>query len=110
MDVPSPDGAGTETRKETFEWRPTRGPAVRPLGKHSGLKLVRLATDAGRGCGHVGSGGGEAVAVLAFYGVRWRRAAAFQFQGCGAQGLLGQDWEVAAVVTAVGLWNKYERS
>lgn len=107
MAVPSPDGAGT--RQETFEWRPTRGPAVRLLGRRSGLKLVRLATDAGRGCGHVGSGGAEAVAVLAFYGVRWRRAAAFQFQGCGAQGVLGQEWEVAAVLTAIGLWDKHER-
>ncbi|ROV94789.1 hypothetical protein VMCG_08845 [Cytospora schulzeri] len=108
MDVPSPDGIGT--RKETFEWRATRGPAVRLLGKHSGLKLVRLATDVSRGSGHVETGGGEAVAVLAFYGVRWRKAAAFQFQGSGAQGILGQDWEVAAVMTAIGLWERHERS
>lgn len=107
VDVPAPDGAGT--RGESFEWRFTRGPAVRPLGRHSGLQLVRLATDV-TGSGHVAPGGGEAVAVLGLSGGRLRRTAAFQFQGSGAQGLLGDGWEVVAVMTAIGLWDKHEKS
>ena len=110
VEVPSPGEAAGAKRRETFEWRPTRGPAVRMLGRHSGFKLVRLATDIVSGpSGPAPSGGGEAVAVLAFYGVRWRKAAAFRFQGSGAQGVLGRDWEAAAVMTAIGLWDKHER-
>ncbi|KUI60916.1 hypothetical protein VP1G_11236 [Cytospora mali] len=105
--VPSPNGVGT--RRETFEWRQTRGPTVRLLGKHFGLKLVRLATDTSTGGGHIEPGGRETVAVLAFYGLSWRKAAAFQFQGSGAQGILGQEWEAVAVMTAIGLWYSNER-
>lgn len=81
---------------------------MRLLSKHSGLKLVRLATDVSGGSGYTGSGGGEAVAVLAFYGLG-RKVAAFRFQGSGAQGLLGNDWEVVAVMTAIGLWDRHQR-
>lgn len=105
MDVPAPDGQGT--REESFEWRFTTGPVVGPLGRHAGLKLVRLATDV-TGPGHVEHGGGEAVAVLAPSGARWRKTAAFQFLGSGAQGMLGDEWEVLAVLTGVGLWDKHK--
>lgn len=94
---------------EAFEWRRTTGPAVRLLGKHSGLKLVRLETDVDVASGPIASGGGESVAGLTFRGLCWRKVAAFRFQGSGAQGVLGQDWEAAAVMTAIGLWDRHER-
>lgn len=105
VEVAAPDGAGT--RQESFRWRFTRGPAVRPLGRHSGLELVRLATDVA-GSGHMEPGGCEIVAVLAVCGLRRRRTATFQFLGSGAQGLLGSQWEAVAVMTAIGLWDKHE--
>ncbi|KAK7736155.1 hypothetical protein SLS53_007183 [Cytospora paraplurivora] len=109
VDVPLASGFGS--RKEAFQWRPTRGQAVKVLGKHSGLKLVRLATDVTQGSGYIASGGGETVAVLGFrkLNLRRRSSAAFQFLGSGAQGVLGEDWEVAAVMTAIGLWDKHQR-
>ncbi|ROW08762.1 hypothetical protein VPNG_06401 [Cytospora leucostoma] len=109
VDVPLANEFGS--RKEAFQWRPTRGQAVKVLGKHSGLKLVRLATDVTQGSGYIASGGGETVAVLGFrkLNLRRRSSAAFQFLGIGAQGVLGEDWEVAAVMTAIGLWDKHQR-
>lgn len=109
VDVPLANGLGN--RKEAFQWRPTRGQAVRVLGKHSGLKLVRLATDVTPGSGCIASGGGETVAVLGFrkLNLRRRSSAAFQFLGTGAQRVLGEAWEVAAVMTAIGLWDKHQR-
>lgn len=59
------DDGRSGTRIEAFEWRRSRGPAVKLLGHGSGYKLVRFATDAGNGGGEIATGGGEVVAVLA---------------------------------------------
>lgn len=139
VDVPAPDNdhhddddgglpRGTTTtttttslRPETFEWRPSRGPAIAALAAGRGLssrgiKLVRLATDAGRGGGEIASGGGEVVAVYVgrrpaaavFRGLGGNRGY-FMFQGTGAQGILGETFRVVAVMTAVGVWDRQRR-
>lgn len=79
LDVPAPEGH--VTRPETFEWRHSKGTAVKTLGHHSGYKLVRLSTDVGIGGGEVATGGGEVVAVLAFsHGLRWSKRGLFMFR------------------------------
>ncbi|PSR80491.1 hypothetical protein BD289DRAFT_63458 [Coniella lustricola] len=65
------NGVGCRTRIEAFEWRRSRGSAVKLLGRGSGYKLVRFATDAGNGGGEIATGGGEVVAVLAM-GKPWQ--------------------------------------
>lgn len=114
---PPPTTAATTTRTtrtEAFEWRHSQGAAVRRTGRRSGYKLVRLATDAGAcgGGGELATGGGEVVAVFAARaGPSWRsRAGVFMFQGSGAQGVLGAQWQLVAVMTAVGFWDAARRS
>lgn len=86
MHVPQPSGNGTRT--EAFEWRHSRGKAVKRTGHRTGYKLVRVSTDAGTAGGDIASGGGEVVAVFTTHGT-WRKAGTFLFQGSGAQGVLG---------------------
>lgn len=105
--VPTPEGRGT--RLEKFEWRASKGNAVNRLGKGHGYKLVRLKTDAGRGGGEIATGGGEVVLVMtrhnAFTG---SKAGQVMFQGTGAQGVLGDHWQLVAAMTAIGIWD-YKR-
>lgn len=110
IDIPSPDGG--EPRTEAFEWRRSGGAAVRALGHGRGYKLVRLATDAvgGGAGGDLATGGGEVVAVLSFVEWSWSKRAVFMFQGAGAaQGVLGEDWRLAAVMSALGIWDHWRR-
>lgn len=105
--VPTPDGRCT--RPERFEWRRSRGKAVNRLGRSHGYKLVRLATDAGSGGGDIAMGGGEVVLVMARdRAFAWRKAAQIMFQGSGAQGILGEHWQLVAGMTAIGIWD-YKR-
>ncbi|KAJ4387451.1 hypothetical protein N0V93_008043 [Gnomoniopsis smithogilvyi] len=105
--VPTPEGYGT--RPERFEWRRSQGRAVNRLGKKFGFKLVRLATDAGRGGGEVATGGGEVVLVMTRHrAFAWSKAGQMMFQGTGAQGILGSHWQLVAAMTAIGLWD-YKR-
>lgn len=122
VDVPDPQG-GSALRPETFEWRPSYGPAIKAVaalgeGKsqskifHSGMKLVRLSTDAGHGGGDMATGGGEVVAVLYVGGMghaKFSTRGFFMFQGTGAQGILGETFRVVAVMTAVGMWDRKRR-
>lgn len=112
-------------RTETFEWRHSTGEAVRRTGRRSGYKLVRLSTDAGDGAGgELATGGGEVLAVIAGHagprawvkGIkgpkgmgRLRASGVFMFQGSGAQGVLGEEWQLVAVVTAMGIWDYRRR-
>ncbi|KAF3763217.1 hypothetical protein M406DRAFT_73841 [Cryphonectria parasitica EP155] len=117
VDVPRPGAGDTNgtgpgkiresTRPEKFEWRYSRGLAVRTLGRRSGYKLVRLATDAGSAGGELATGGGEVVAVLTTHSGHspWNKAAKFRFQGSGAQGILGERWQLMAVMTGIGIWD-----
>lgn len=110
IDIPSPDGR--EPRTEAFEWRRSGGAAVRALGHGRGYKLVRLATEAvgGGAGGDLATGGGEVVAVLSFVGWSWSKRAVFMFQGTSAaQGVLGEDWRLAAVMSALGIWDHWRR-
>lgn len=105
--VPTTDGR--DTRLEMFEWRRSRGKAVHRLGKTNGYKLIRLATDVGRGGGEVATGGGEVVYVMTRHKVfAWNKAAQIMFQGTGAQGVLGAHWQLVAAMTAIGIWD-YKR-
>lgn len=113
--VPTPDGR--DTRLEQFEWRRSRGKAVQRLRltrrrgttTKNGYKLIRLATDVGRGGGEVATGGGEVVYVMTRHKVfAWRKAAQIMFQGTGAQGVLGAHWQLVAAMTAIGIWD-YKR-
>lgn len=118
IEVPAPGNGGSTHlhRLERFEWRPSRGPAVAAAlageefsKTHHGMKLVRLATDAGSGGGEIATGGGEVVAVL--YVSRSLRAqfstrGYFMFQGTGAQGILGETFRMTAAMTAVGMWDQ----
>lgn len=122
VDVPDP-GRSDALRPETFEWRPSYGPAIQAVaalgeGKsqsaifHSGMKLVRLSTDAGYGGGDMATGGGEVVAVLYVGGLGHAKLSTrgfFMFQGTGAQGILGETFRMVAVMTAVGMWDRKRR-
>lgn len=111
MQVPAPGhgGSGTRTRPEAFEWRHSTGAAVRRTGHRSGYKLVRMATDAGVGGGDVATGGGEVVAVFTMHmkWSDWDQIGTFMFQGSGAQGILGEAWQLVAVMTALGIWYRW---
>lgn len=63
----------------------------------------------GRGGGEVATGGGEVVYVMTRHKVfAWNKAAQIMFQGTGAQGVLGAQWQLAAAMTAIGIWD-YKR-
>lgn len=105
--VPTPEGHGT--RPETFEWRRSKGKGVNRLGRKHGYKLVRLATDVARGGGELATGGGEVVLVMSRHKTfAWSKAGQIMFQGSGAQGVLGEHWQLVAAMTAIGIWD-YKR-
>ncbi|KAI5927937.1 hypothetical protein F4810DRAFT_705835 [Camillea tinctor] len=109
-----------EQRLESFEWRHSRAPEVLGLGgRSSGWKLVRLATDAPAGTGEMGFVGGgatsrsdgrEVVAVWAWPAASRSKALKFRFLGSGAGGALGDRWQVAAVATALRIWDRERKA
>jgi hypothetical protein len=112
-------GVGKETRKERFEWRPSRAGEVRALDKWAwGWKLVRLGDLHEEKSGGAGGGsrdvrphgetsdGREIVAVWADNS-SWSRSkiGKFHFLGAGATGALGDAWALVAVMSALRLWD-----
>ncbi|RYP24175.1 hypothetical protein DL765_000670 [Monosporascus sp. GIB2] len=102
-------------RREAFEWRSSRGSEVRELAtqRSTGWKLVRLESGPQGGSGGetaqrsegVTSDGKEIVAVWA-HNTPWNATKTFkmEFRGSAASGVLGERWEIMAVVTALRLW------
>ncbi|KAI1506600.1 hypothetical protein F5X99DRAFT_423231 [Biscogniauxia marginata] len=117
--VETGDGPGN-ARREAFEWRHSRAGEVAALGgRSSGWKLVRLATDAGTATAGAGAGAGsaksstdgrEVVAVWAWPSMSLSKALKFRFLGAGATGALGERWAVAAVITALRIWDRERRA
>lgn len=110
-----PPGGG---RRETFEWRHSSGEAIAAVGADSrGWKLVRVETGPPPGIdeaggsrfvpgGFVTSDGREVVAGWSFLSLGGgNKVAKFMFLGTGASGLLGDRWEIMAVLTALGIYN-----
>lgn len=121
---------GPGNRRETFEWRHSRGGAVSQLGgKTSGWKLVRLATGPPSGLEGPGQGGGSSSSAATFVGggdmssdgkevvAAWCWAVGsitkklkFQFLGSGrTPGVLGERWAIMAVVSALRIWEHERR-
>ena len=101
--------------RERFEWRTSRGKEIKELANHSyGWKLVRLSGPASgiggsrdeRDEGFT-SDGKEIVAALA-HSASWSatKGFTFAFMGSGLTGLLGEKWEIMAVLSAMQLWEK----
>lgn len=104
---------------ESFEWRHTGGHAAYyHLGARQGWKLLRLdRTAQARDGAERSRDGAEVVAAFSFIrdeaveydALRVREAfrlLSFVFVGVGAAGELGEEWEVLAVVTALGIWHR----
>lgn len=105
-------GGGGEkgARRERFEWRPSRGAEIKDLaGSLShGWKLVRCDAEErwdGVGQRGVASDGKEVVAVIA-HNASWSMTKGLRFalMGTGCAGVLGEEWEVMALVTGLQLW------
>ncbi|KAE8353776.1 hypothetical protein BDV28DRAFT_132413 [Aspergillus coremiiformis] len=106
-------GTGKDAHCEKFQWRSSHGKEIKELGGYSsGWKLVRLShtvgeTSASRSERTVGcsSDGREIVAVVA-HNASWSLTKGFRFAflGSGLTGILGEDWETMAVITAVHIW------
>lgn len=91
--------------REVFEWRHTRGPEVCALGGiASGYKLVRMSGI--RGGGPLAGDGNEVVAVFSFSGMSLTKSMCFGFMGSGLSNMLGERWEVMAVISALGIWDQ----
>lgn len=95
---------------ERFEWRHTFwGDEVGDLigGLAAGWKLVRLDRDASGNGGT--SDGKEVVAVWATGKKTLKEAMKFRFLNAGVTGELGQSFGLAAVVSAMGMWDHARR-
>lgn len=95
---------------ERFEWRHTFGEEVGCLigGLAAGWKLVRLDRDV---CGNGGtSDGKEVVAVWAAGKKTLKEAMKFRFLNTGVTGELGELIGLAAVVSAMGMWDHARRA
>ncbi len=104
-------------RPEMFEWRHSYGDAIADLGGSSeGWKLVRIDTapppgvsTAFRPGGYITSDGREVVAAWSAAVMSMTKRAKFAFLGTGRSGVLGERWAVAAVMTALGIWERERR-
>lgn len=94
---------------ERFEWRHTLGEEVGDLigGLAAGWKLVRLDRDV-RGNGGT-SDGKEVVAVWGTGKMTLKEAMKFRFLNAGVTGELGELFGLAAVVSAMGMWDHVRR-
>lgn len=100
---------GGQQLEEHFEWRHTFGGEVADLigGPAAGWKLVRLDRNAS---GHGGtSDGKEVVAVWANGKKTLKEAMTFRFLNAGVTGELGDLFGLAAVVSAMGIWDHIRR-
>ncbi|KAF7552278.1 hypothetical protein G7Z17_g4438 [Cylindrodendrum hubeiense] len=106
-------GIGKDTRRETFEWRSSRGNEVKALDNWAwGWKLVRLGADEGPGGTRTERDAGETsdgkkiVAVWSEES-KWTlsKCGKFHFIGAGATGELGEEWAFMAVMTSLRLWD-----
>ena len=100
-------GSGKDTRRETFEWRNSRGDDVKELGGRwsYGWKLMWLSGPNGTpGASHgsTASDGKEVEAIFAL-GASWDLSKSFHFalHGTGLTGKFGEPWEVAAFMTGM---------
>ncbi|KAF7596194.1 hypothetical protein BBP40_002724 [Aspergillus hancockii] len=104
---------GKETHREIFQWRSSAGKEIKDLAGYSrGWKLVRLSqtvdeaggsrSQRGMGCS---SDRREIVAVIA-HNTSWSLTKGFQFTflGSGLSALVGEEWEIMAIITGVQLW------
>ncbi|KAI2619643.1 hypothetical protein GGR54DRAFT_602887 [Hypoxylon sp. NC1633] len=107
-------GLAKDVRREDFEWRRSRGGEVQGLDKYAGygFKLVRLGSAATGGGGEratrsegATSDGKEVVAAWS-YNSSWsvKKMFRFQFFESGATGVLGDQFALAALVTALRIW------
>ncbi|KAJ4389298.1 hypothetical protein N0V93_006764 [Gnomoniopsis smithogilvyi] len=93
-------------RVESFEWRHTFGKEVSDLvgGTAAGWTLVRTG-EAGQ------SGDGQEVVAVWAAGYKSKKEAMrFRFLSSGASGELGDVFESAAVVSALGMWDHVRRA
>ncbi|KAI5867850.1 hypothetical protein GGS23DRAFT_593117 [Durotheca rogersii] len=106
-------GRGKDLRPEDFEWRRSRGPEVRQVNGGAGLsgwKLVRLAAghrsaEGGKGAAGEASGAGEVVAVWSHNAsASMTKVLRFQLVGSAAAGLLGDEFALVAIMTALKVW------
>lgn len=93
-------------RVEEFEWRHTIGKEVSDLvgGTAAGWTLVRTFAMGGQT-----SDGQEVVAVWSAGYKSKKEAMKFRFLSSGASGELGDKFESAAVVSALGMWDHVRR-
>ncbi|RYP20984.1 hypothetical protein DL765_002521 [Monosporascus sp. GIB2] len=90
---------------EDFEWRAAGDPDIMPVfpvSKASSWELVRMTNDALTDLSALTSDGREKIGILQRLRKgrkRWR----FEFLGTGASGPLGQQWELATIITMVTL-------
>lgn len=103
---------------ETFQWRNSHGGEIREVERFNflcgGWKLVRTTGPETRAGGArkereagFASDGCEVVAVMANSSnciSSMTKPIKFAFMGSGLTGVLGQEWEVVAVTTALQLW------
>ncbi|TLD16565.1 uncharacterized protein PgNI_02118 [Pyricularia grisea] len=112
-------GLGGQMRSEMFEWRHSYGAAIEALdGDFDGYKLVRLERgpppgmpagaryDPGQ---FAASDGLEVVAAWTDARLSWTKQGKFAFIGTGQSGLLGERWAVAAVLSALAIWEIQRR-
>lgn len=112
-------GLGGQMRSEMFEWRHSYGAAIAALdGDFDGYKLVRLKRGPPPGMpagarydpGQFAAGDGlEVVAAWTDARLSWSKQGKFAFIGTGQSGLLGERWAVAAVLSALAIWEIQRR-
>ena len=106
-------GSGKDAAMEDFKWRRSHGSEIKDLAGNSwGWKLVRensSATGTGgkrkeRDPGFT-SDGKEILAVIAYnMSASMSKATKFAFMGQGLTGSMGEDWEIAAVISGLWVW------
>ncbi|KPM45140.1 hypothetical protein AK830_g1312 [Neonectria ditissima] len=106
-------GIGKDTRRERFEWRPSRGEDVKVLDKWAwGWKLVRLGAPEGgqgsrseRGTGKTNDSN-DTFAVWAENST-WTmsKCGKFHFIGAGSTGELSEEWAFMAIMSVLRLWD-----
>ena len=106
-------GPHKESMEVQFEWRRSHGSEIKDLAGNSyGWKLVRSKGPAVAAGGSrqertkgTTSDGKEILAVFAYsISASITKALKFAFMGEGLTGILGEEWEIAAVISGLWLW------